>query len=915
MENIPDTYRTLCAKSDRNSRELWLPLWMHLVDTAETMEYLSCHWLSDSAKNAIGLKEDELRCYSRFLGYTHDLGKGTPLFQYQISQSNVNLRLKLDDSNWGMREEKLNPGKTGHALAGEAILQYLGCPESVALIVGAHHGKPSDKGQAAKENWLSYPWNYHVKDDGTDQWDQFWRYWLSYSLKYAGYAGLSDLPDVHMRAQMLLSGLLIMADWIASNTYYFPLIDLDKNPESTVYPLRTERAFGRLGFPEKSVENRAIQTFSDFKNRFGFVPNSIQRMVIDVVSKSFEPGIFILEAQMGIGKTEAALAAVEICAAKAGSDGFFFGLPTQATADGIFPRLSQWGGKLSEQSSHTIRLVHGMAEFNEQYNSLKEGSLNINDDSTDIYGWEEQNRGLLVHEWFSGRKKALLADYVVGTVDQLLMADLKQKHVMLRHLGLAGKIAVIDECHAYDAYMNQYLQGTLRWLGAYKIPVILLSATLPAARREELLRAYTGSKTLVGDFKTGCRDYPLLTWSDQSTVNQRTVPMASERNLSVEIQWEKDENIVGILKDELRDGGCAGIIVNTVRRAQRIYEELSSCMTEVRIILCHAQMLAPDRLNKEKALIAAVGKESDISDRSHVIVIGTSVLEQSLDIDFDVLYSDLCPMDLLLQRIGRLHRHRHHDSIRTNRLRTPVCHVLCGTGDVLDEGACRIYGEYLLLRTKAILPNMVCIPDNIPDLVQDVYDDNNDFGLTGKEYEVAKARYLLKIGKKEHKAAVYQLTNPDMKEQYNRWKSLRGLLSERIADRDSRAEAAVRDIGSSIDVLLLMRDAEGEIRYLPWQNGGNCVPTYCIPAVEECKAIARQRIRLPHRFCHEGIIDQTIKELEDTYREYFYEWKESTWLGRELILLLNEQLSAELDGTIVQYSFEEGLICRKEEHT
>ena len=199
------------------------------------------------------------------------------------------------------------------------------------------------------------------------------------------------------------------------------------------------------------------------------LPNSLQSEILDITGDADKPGIYILEAPMGIGKTEAALSAAEILAAKYGSGGVFFGMPTQATSNGIFVRLEDWAKKNAdeEKTLHSIRLAHAAAELNDDYHDLVSG---------DSVMYDEDGSGLVVHSGLSGRKQALLSDFVIGTVDQMLLAALKQKHVMLRHLGLAGKVVIVDECQAYDAYMNCYLDRVMTWLGVYKVPVIILSS-------------------------------------------------------------------------------------------------------------------------------------------------------------------------------------------------------------------------------------------------------------------------------------------------------------------------------------------------------------------------------------------------------------------------------------------------------
>ena len=176
---------------------------------------------------------------------------------------------------------------------------------------------------------------------------------------------------------------------------------------------------------------------------------------------------------------------------------------------------------------------------------------------------------------------------------------------MLRHLGLSGKVVVVDECHAYDAYMNRYLDRALAWLGCYHVPVILLSATLPAKRRSELVHAYLGNKE--GGAWQQSRGYPLLTWTDGGTVHQSTVPLPPEKKM-VQCMPVQEEVLSDLLQNKLCQGGCAGIIVNTVRKAQMLAENLRKAMPGYTILLFHAQFLMPDRADKEAELIRRVGK-------------------------------------------------------------------------------------------------------------------------------------------------------------------------------------------------------------------------------------------------------------------------------------------------------------------
>lgn len=500
--------RRFAGKTDPDNSSLWLPLWMHLWDTAGIMRFLVQQWLPESVRRNLDLDEELLTRTVVFLGWVHDIGKITLAFAGPIMSLLPEAKQRLEEDTelrWNEQKKKFSH----HALAGEAILRELGCPEGLASVVGAHHGKPQEANNVLDqlEDGV-YETNYWSKGRKTFWWS-CWQELFDHALQESGFSDVKELPELSVPTELLLTGLLIMADWIASNPRYFPLIPVEELGDESLYPARVERAW---------------QKFAPT------LPWEVQ---------------------------EAALAAAEVLAQRCGEGGIFFGLPTQATANGIFGRLLDWAQKQSDGLEHSIRLAHGMAQLNTDYLKLQQEPVPVEDDADDP---EER---VMVHQWFQGSKQALLANFVIGTVNQLLMAALQQKHVMLRHLGLAGKVVVIDECHAYDAYMNCYLDRALNWLGEYRVPVILLSATLPAKRRTELVTAYLNRKTLPDAPWKTCRGYPLLTWTDGDQVQQTGIPLHTPpRRVTMESLTE--EQLPETLQNALREGGCAGVIVNTV---------------------------------------------------------------------------------------------------------------------------------------------------------------------------------------------------------------------------------------------------------------------------------------------------------------------------------------------------------------
>lgn len=915
-------YRFLMAKSSPDTGQIWLPLWMHLEDTAGIMRKLVTAWIPESIVNASGMDYDQFMAISVFLAAVHDIGKASSYFQSIITKSYPEKYEEITASGFAVNKEYREPGRTPHAYAGQWILQSdtndFGIDEKIAMVVGAHHGKPDGSIVVMGEPDLIkvYPVNFFGSecDDAVKKiWKDSWHEIVSRALGLAGIQSVSELPDVTLEAQVLLSGLLIAADWIASNPTYFPLISVDDYGDVSLYPKRVRDGWRKSKFPDSWRSEVNYMDQNIFKDRFGFPPNEIQEAMFQIVNSCENPGLFVLEAQMGIGKTEAALSAAEVLASRKQEGGIFFGLPTQATSNGLFDRLYAWSSQVSEGMRNAICLAHGSAEFHEQYNRL------LMESRACIANGEDSEDAVEVHPWFQGNKKALLSNFVIGTVDQFLMASLRKRHFMLRHIGLAGKVVVIDECHAYDLYMYEYLKRSLQWMAAYGVPVILLSATLPSGRRKELVECYAKAyskyhlnkrKAEITQSREGWQKrkaYPLITWTDGECIGQEAIQCkTAEKRVRIKRTGSTQE-MFSLLRDRLEEGGCACIIANTVKKAQELYAECSRQMEGYYVILYHAQYTMPDRMEKERLVLEKMGKTSGEIDRDRLILIGTQVLEQSLDYDADIMVTQLCPVDLLLQRIGRLHRHKR---IRSGRLQRPECIILQEEDGLYDSGTKTIYGEYHLMRTDRVLTDIIRLPGEIPDLVQKVYDEDDDLGLDGKRYTDAIAAYEKEMQRKQQCAGNYLMIEPKPK------KGIDELLVNPEKSDEKLSEACVRDSESSIEVLLMKKSHDGRILFVdedPLTAQG--ILAADVPDFEQAHRIARQRLKLPHIFSTRYNIDDTIRELEDINAGELRQWQQSPWIRGELVLLLDENNQAELNGHRLSYSYDKGLEYeRKEEN-
>ncbi len=910
--HLPSFDALWAKKSDKDMVFQWLPLKQHLIDVTEVIKLLWEHWLSTQQRqqiiSSLSQPSDEMaKNLAGFLATTHDIGKATPVFQckpsfYQSPDLDGELLEKFEKAGFvGITEYYgclMNPEKTPHAIAGQVLLKSFSVTSDISCIVGAHHGTPVDEEVEISSQLCSYANNYFQSQDPQDivhrKWAETQKSIFDWALKINGFTSVDDLPSITQPGQVLLSGLLIMADWIASNESYFPLIPID---ETSVNNMEKRKELGWIRWYQTSprIEEEHTDIVVGYQERFGFEPRDFQLKFFEIVQETTRPGIFIVEAPMGVGKTEAALIGVEQLSTRAKASGMFFGLPTQATSDGIFDRISGWLENIDDERK-SLQLVHGKAALNDSYASLPRANI-----------YDELDRSVVVNEWFAGRKTAVLDDFVVGTIDQFLMTALKQKHLALRHLGFSKKVIVIDEVHAYDAYMNQYLCKALRWMGAYNVPVLILSATLPAKTRIELIENYMrgGGKRWNDverpeDWETTLA-YPLITYTDGMVVKQFSDINITDHS-EVEVLRLDEEDLIGTLDEQLKDGGIAGIIVNTVKKAQEIAKICSSHFGGELVELLHSNFIATDRIKKERRLLQTIGKNANRPYKK--IIVGTQVMEQSLDIDFDLLVSDLAPMDLLIQRIGRLHRHLLVN--RPKKLTEPKVFVM-GRSDTFDFelGSSAIYGDYLLIRTQLLLPKIIYLPGDISQLVQAVYGDDDsiiDENLKEK-YELAQEQHESKVASKRQRATRYILGNPS----FARKRSLIGWLANELAfNSEEKVVAQVRDTQETVEVIALKKYEDG---YTLFDQQCDLSSEIHDPSVQ--KNISRHTIRLPLQLSTYYNIDQTILELEKFNRKYLSSWQESTWLRGMLGIIFDENNEFVLNGFRLEYCQKQGLIYQK----
>ncbi|BBG66619.1 CRISPR-associated helicase Cas3 [Hydrogenimonas sp.] len=629
----------------------------------------------------------------------HDFGKATPGFQAKVQSLADFLKERGFDFS--------TLAETNHSISGQQLLTDLLITKNVdedvasgwARTISSHHG-----------NLPSRYDEEHIV--GTGVWEEARLQLVDelerlFDIKHYP----NSLPDAATQIQIM--GLCTLADWIGSSEEYFQYQSYASDIE-TYYSESLRRAQKALDILHISALPKNEKSFFDLFPHFDSL-NPVQETALRIGEKLHNPFMMVIEAPMGLGKTEAALGVfAEVCSHMR-SHGLYFALPTQATGNMVYARLEEFLKRFNVGQSE-LHLLHGTASLNPLYRQLK------------LHAIYTDEGALYASSWFGGGKRSLLAHYGAGTVDQILLGALRSRHFFLRLFALAGKTVIIDEVHAYDAYMSKLLEVLISWLRFLGSTVILLSATLPAEKRSSLLSAYDAGRV---DSLT-LASYPAVHGisADGALVSETIYSLDEETAwISPLIKEEESwEPVVTMLQIQLQEGGCAAVIINTVADAQRLFEELSRYFEEEELDLFHARFPLQKRLEIEKRIVQRYGKKGARPRRG--IVVATQMIEQSLDLDFDLMISDLAPVDLLLQRMGRLHRHRRE---RPAGLQKKELHVLLPPRLSEDEkifGKSRfLYFPILLYRTAKLFESdtenyqtvEITFPHGLTSLVESVY--------------------------------------------------------------------------------------------------------------------------------------------------------------------------------------------------
>jgi len=492
-----------------------------------------------------------------------------------------------------------------------------------------------------------------------------------------------DLKNHFKLISWVLAGVVVLADWLGSGrepeSYCQHEISLNEYWQDYALP------FAKQVITKADFIHSSPSSFAGTNHLFPFITSLTPLQDWAEKQKLAKTNqLFILEDVTGAGKTEAASVLAHRLMESGLADGIYVALPTMATANSMYERLGKAYRKLFKGGDQpSLVLAHGARHLYEGFGN----SVGLPEEAPAKQHYEDDDEPTESYcsAWLAdSRKKALLAEIGVGTLDQALLAVLPARHQSLRLLGLANKILIVDEVHSYDPYMNQLLQTLIKAHARQGGSIILLSATLPRHMRENYVRSFCEGIDIEMPMLDEMPGYPLATHVPFFDKMETLLATRREVERIVEVVFIDDFNdVLSVIREATNGGQCVCWIRNTVKDARIAYNILAEqeWMDKSNLMLFHSRFAMVDRRKIEAETLSLFDKDSTAEKRNGQVLIATQVVEQSLDLDFDVMITDLAPIDLLIQRAGRLHRH----------VRDSIGNPLKGEESIDQRGEARLY--------------------------------------------------------------------------------------------------------------------------------------------------------------------------------------------------------------------------------
>lgn len=894
----------LWGKYDHQDQKVH-PLLCHLTETAAVCRAFLQRRPSLTVRFSefLGVDEKEVLEWVPFLAYTHDLGKASPWFAYSPHgpwAKEEKSALPRLTTFYGKEKvphgvvsslylQKFFPDLTGQGLLPEIDPRI---QKRIARAIGGHHGQFVSQGTI---NNLGK--GFKESDPVTSPW------WvISQDLLKAGFQWINPSYPITTafcvnQLTVLLAGLVCLSDWIASNSDFFPYKVAKPNDceISGLWEracLKSDKALDQAGFRFQKKNSS-----SSFLGLFARTPRKLQEQIDTLLPETpleDPPQLLILEAPMGEGKTEAALLALDRWDSSKGRCGAYIAMPTMATSNQMFGRVRDFLEKRSPGGKQSLHLLHGQALLSDEYDMLKTRAIALD---------EGEAPSVLADEWFCGPKRGLLSPNGVGTVDQTLLSVLQTRHYFLRLFALAEKTVVFDEVHAYDTYMLTLYLDLLRWLASLGTTVVVLSATLPLSTRKSMSKAFTEGlgKKIDDDLSTLERPYPrVISISESGRLSCNS--FSAYRNFSCKLEWEQNsQELAEALKEEMESqGGSVAWLCNTVASARETYGLLSKTFEGmgIDVLLFHARFQAGKRKNIEEQVLERFGRNRQGKfPGDKVVLVATQVVEQSLDLDFDHMITELAPVDLLLQRMGRVHR---HDNQRPKPFLSPRLRILVPSEDMESFGPSGyVYEPYVLLRTWLSIRdrNLITLPHDMDELIEAVYGEQLSFlGEWEKRLKGLSRRMEDRKSLDQFKALKVLVKKPgtgDITEAF-----LEDLQEE--ADfMDSPIVAQTRLGAARVSVVLLHQMESG--LYLDHKGRAP------ISLEPPNNAAAR---RIWEKQMVEASVDLSYHGCFADFREPEKAWRSSPLLKRYRLAALIDSKTTLLEGRVLELDDKEGVIVR-----